>query len=426
MPPTCYTFNYVLLILCILVWSHPAMSQITFEEGYYLDNNGTRVAGLILNSDWRNNPDEIQFKVSESAEPRFIGIHQAQEFGIGNQVKYQRHTVNMDKSSDLLSDLSHERAPRFTEATLFLKVLVEGAANLYQYEGRNNRRFFFNVSDEGKAVEPLIYRRYKVTNSATAANYHFRQQLINQMDCEGLSKTLLKRMEYKTDMLVKYFRNYNDCRGGGQALYVRKSKESGLSLSVRVGLVHANTTVQHEPSYILPESRRVSVEYGGKIYPRIGLELEMVLPFGGDKWSLFLDPSYQLLRSEKEFVQTIGTYEIETSSEINYKTVEVPIGIRHYMFLNDQSQLFLNASIAMVFNSDSWVTFETPTGLGYISDLDIVSTEAYFSLGLGYRFSGRLSLEARYNTKRELLGSSQYWTAPLVNNFSAILGYTFL
>jgi hypothetical protein len=183
--------------------------------------------------------------------------------------------------------------------------------------------------------------------------------------------------------------------------------------------------VEQKPVEPFPESRRVIVDYGGKLYPRYGLELELILPFRGGKWSLFLDPSYQAYRSEKQFVQRIGLFDIETKTELVYKTIEIPFGVRRYIFITDNSQLFLNASVALVFNSNSEVTFETPTALGQINNIKIEGTEEYFSLGLGYRFRN-YSLEARYNTNRDLLAAVPNWTSTFDKNFSVILGIRFL
>ncbi len=378
-----------------------------------------------MNADWRNNPKEIRIKTSEVAETQSIGIEKIQEFGIGDAVKFERHTVMIDWSSDRLSELSHERVPQLTEARLFLKVLLEGPATLYQFEAGNVRRFYYRVGDADPEVKPLIYKRYKVSNTSVGANNQFRQQLLNDLKCQKLSASTTARMEYKPDPLIRYFSGYNSCAKGNQITFENPLKKGGIHVAARVGLSHAMASIAQDPSEPFPGAREVDVDFEGKYYPRFGMEIELVMPFGGDKWSVFLDPSYQQYMSDARFVRRLNGNDIETQSTLTYKTIEVPFGVRHYFFLNEASQLFMNISFALVFNSNSNINFETQSPFE-INDLTIEGTEDYFSLGIGYRFHKRVSLEGRYNTGRDLLASDQNWTSKYDGSYSFILGYRFL
>ena len=148
-----HSFIFLLMVLMAL----PAMAQIKFEQGYFIDNSGEKTTCLIRNLDWRGNPEKFQYKLAEEEEVISIGITQVQEFGIGDQFKFQRFKVMIDRSSDLTSELSSQRAPEFTDETLFLKVLTEGAATLYQYEGSNIRRFYFSMKENGSDVKTFDF-----------------------------------------------------------------------------------------------------------------------------------------------------------------------------------------------------------------------------------------------------------------------------
>jgi hypothetical protein len=306
-----------------------------------------------------------------------------------------------------------------------LKVLVEGAATLYQFESGNSRRFFFKIADRETDVQPLIFKRYRASNGATGTNNQFREQLDRQLECLTVPKTRLRRMEYKPDPLTHFFQEFNNCMGGDQQTYEKKTAKFNFQVALRFGFNYAEASIAQTSSSI-PESRKVAVDFDGKFYPRYGMELEVLMPYGGNKWSLFLEPTYQHYQTEKQFVQRIALFEVPTNSEITYKTMELPIGIRHYLFLSQQSQLFLNVSLALIFNFDSEITFETPTRLGEIPDLEIEGTEEYLSLGMGYKLKQKWSLEVRYNTKRDLLADKTHWTSAFDNNFSFVLGYNFL
>src|SRR5690606_21684320 len=91
--------NQLLLIL-ITILSFNCYSQISFEKGYYIDNNDQRINCLIKNVDWKDNPTEFEYKLSENSAPEKASIKLVKEFGVDNISRYIRTTVNIDKSID--------------------------------------------------------------------------------------------------------------------------------------------------------------------------------------------------------------------------------------------------------------------------------------------------------------------------------------
>ena len=122
------------LFLLIILFSYSSYSQIVFEKGYFINNSNEKMECFIKNIDWRNNPTEFTYKTSEVSTQKNIGIESVKEFGLYNFSKYVRKTVEIDKSLESLDRLAHEKNPVFIEQELFLKVLVEGQANLYVYQ----------------------------------------------------------------------------------------------------------------------------------------------------------------------------------------------------------------------------------------------------------------------------------------------------
>lgn len=122
-----------ILFLLITISTLNSYSQVSFEKGYYIDNTNQKINCLIKNVDWKNNPTEFEYKLAENSEPKKTTIKTIKEFGIDNISKYVRSTVNIDRSSESINNLSNDKNPIFKEEELFLKVLVEGKATLYQY-----------------------------------------------------------------------------------------------------------------------------------------------------------------------------------------------------------------------------------------------------------------------------------------------------
>ena len=129
-----------LILLLTIVFSLNSYSQISYEKGYFIDNANQKINCLIKNSDWKNNPTEFEYKLSEKGESKNATIRSIKEFGIDNSSKYIRSTVEIDRSSESVNFLSNDMNPNFNKETLFLRVLVEGKANLLEYVDSNLKR----------------------------------------------------------------------------------------------------------------------------------------------------------------------------------------------------------------------------------------------------------------------------------------------
>jgi hypothetical protein len=188
-----------------------SFGQIKYEKGYFIDNNNQRIECLIKNYDWKNNPEEIEFIISDSSEKQRVGISSIKEFGITGSSRFVRADVKIDISPWEMAKLSKNRDPEWSHQRLFLKVLVEGKATLYYYTGKDLVRFFYSVNDT--TVKQLIYKEYYADNDNVATNRKFREQLWIDMRCENAKMSSLESMNFKKAVLEKYFRKYNECNG---------------------------------------------------------------------------------------------------------------------------------------------------------------------------------------------------------------------
>ncbi|WP_461531957.1 hypothetical protein [Sinomicrobium sp.] len=85
-----------LFFLLVAVSFFSGYSQIGFEEGYFIDNNGEKNHCFIKNIDWRNNPFGFVYKKDREGEIHQADITAVREFGINGEYKYLRATVKID------------------------------------------------------------------------------------------------------------------------------------------------------------------------------------------------------------------------------------------------------------------------------------------------------------------------------------------
>lgn len=394
-------------ILLVLV-CYSSFAQITFEKGYYINNNNQKVECIIKNVDWMNNPSSFEYRLSENSELKTLSIKEVKEFGVYNFSKYQRKIVNMDRSSNNTNELNSDRRVKFKEEELFLKVLIEGPAILYSYQEGNLTRFFYKK--ENSEIQQLIYKRYFVSPTQVGKNNRYQQQLWNDLRCQKISIKDIEKVDYKLNELLDFFVEYNKCSDKGFVSSDKVRKKSETNLNLRVGVTNSSLTI-NQPSLRYNDDEFSVLEY------RFGLELEHILPFNKNKWAVLVEPIYQTFSTTKSFPTNLGVAS-EYELTIDYSSIDVAIGARHYLFLNSNSKFFINA----LFNLHISGTVEpvySPNAFGLEYEFKVSN----FVIGAGFKHKEKYSIELRYESRdggKNFLSESVNYKSDML---SIIFGY---
>jgi hypothetical protein len=270
---------------------------------------------------------------------------------------------------------------------------------LYQYEDSNFVKYFYSTSDSTKA-EQLVYKEY-IVDGRVAENNFFRQQLYNLMKDSSAKTSNFEKLKYRKDELVKLFASYNNSSGEKTVNLSEKQNKGSINFKITPGISFSKLSADYNNGYTVTEftfSRQPAF--------RIGAELEYIMPFNNNKWSLFIDPNYQ-------YYKTDAAKEGKYTAEIQYTYLEVPVGFRHYMYLNTDSKFFAGAAyIIAVELGDNFMQYN-----GTIVKVEKNSSFAV-SGGFSYkRYSAELRYALNHGITTQPAWGSQY------NSISIILGY---
>lgn len=400
------------LLILALILSFNCYSQISFEKGYFMDHSNQKTNCFIEKIDWNNNPTKFKYKTSENGELQTISIKLVKEFGIDNFSKYIKSEVKIDRSSEAIQDLSYDKKPIFNKEELFLKVLIEGKANLYEYIDGNLKRYFYKT--ENSNIEQLIYKSYKTIGNSIGENNGFRQQLLVNLKCNNSKLSEIKNIRYTKNSLLKFFTKYNKCNNNDFVIYDLKPKRNFFNLSIRPRVNNSKLVLNNT----LAKERTLELER--KTGFGIGIEFEYILPLYKNNWAIAIEPTYQSYESEKSLnVSSISSGGLKT--EVKYSSIEVPVCLRHYFFFNEKSKLFINASYIFDISSGSKINILRADDSNFANlNLDSVSNYAF---GVGYKFQDTYSFELRYMTNRRITEENATWVSAY-KNISFIFGYS--
>ncbi|APQ19083.1 porin family protein [Maribacter hydrothermalis] len=406
--------NYTVFLLFLIFTCTSTFAQITFEKGYFIDNSGQKTNCLIKNLDWKDNPTSFEYKPSLSGDISIKNISEIKEFSIDNGFKYIRAIVNINRSSNKVSELDGSRDVNFNEEQLFLRELVFGSANLYHYQDGNLNRFFYSTN-KGEPLQ-LVYKRYKKENIHVAENNEFRQQLLNLLTCKDVLVNHIKNLSYEVKSLKKIFDDYNLC--SDPTNYIVKASTNKIKLKFKLRPRYNITTYKVKTT----GAQVFNANFETQNNVSAGTEIEAILPYNKNKWSIIIEPTYQEYSNATESQTTTNFNSVTYNAEVKYSSIELPIGIRHYIFLTNSTKVFLNASLLVDLPFNSRLTYP---------NININTPRIEFginispALGFGIAISDKYSFEARYLGKREVFANvTDDDLSSKFNGFSLILGYS--
>lgn len=423
-----------LLFISLVLISLNAFSQINFEKGYFVENSGKKVTCLIKNVDWYNNPKEFKYKLSKNSKINIARINTVKEFGIDNYSKFIKSTIGIDRSSNRIEELSESKKANLKKETLFLKVLVEGSAILYHYRESHLERFFFKKGEN--PIEQLIYKKF-TQNGFIGENNLFRTQLSNQLKCEVISQKSINRLKYQKKKLIDFFISYSQCIDKDYVKKVKFQKPNEKTYSFNLNIrprfnyftLQAATSITSRISipgtlignrgitYI--EDIRFNTESQSIGF---GLEIELILPFNKNKWAVTIEPTYSSFKKEisGEYSSNNG---VTINTKSNFSFLNVPVGLRHYLFLkgNANSKLFLNTSLSFNFYQKAIISYSRINN-AKIGESKFSRRKHNYNFGIGYKYKDKYSIELRYTPNQ--FSENSLDESLEMSLASIILGYT--
>ncbi|MDB2384852.1 PorT family protein [Polaribacter sp.] len=252
----------------------------------------------------------------------------------------------------------------------------------------------------------MVFKEYMIDENKLRKNTKYKQQLLAHLRCDDFDILKFEYLEFDKDELIAVFEEYNQCNDEEYRTYGIKSKKGLFHLNVRLGLNSSSLLVEQAN----PVTRLIDreINFNNETALRYGVEAEFIFPFNKNKWATLVEATYQRYISSKE--TSTGTVDIV------YNSFEVPIGVRHYLFLNEQSKLFINSSLLLNLSFNSEINVDAST------DLEIIPTPN-LSIGVGYNYNNKFNLEFRYLSRREILNDEIDWRTEY-KTVSLIFGYS--
>jgi hypothetical protein len=403
-----------LLTLLFVLFSLNFYAQVNYEKSYFISDNGVKTECFIKNKDRNDNPTYFEYKLSaEETQVMKVDIKTVKEVKIADILKFEKATVKLDTSATNIEALTVNRLPEWKEVTIFLKVLVDSETSLYEYKSGNLKRFFYKAGNV--PIEQLIYKKFIIDEDLAtklSANNDFQKQLWQNLNCGNKDIDEALKLKYTRKDLIKYFIDYNNCKNNSIVNMSEKLEKGSVNIKANVGFVSSSLSFNND--YV-----RLGGDFGNKINFTFGAEFEWILPVNRNKWSLYFAPTYNSYKS-KTVVTIMNTGPFSSDTELqnweaSFTYLDINLGFRYYMFMNDNSKIFLSGSyiISKVLDSDIHnentfqLTAKFQDRIGY---------------SIGYSFKNKINVELKHSSTN--IFDNYVFFDSNYNLTSLVFGYT--
>ena len=381
----------------LLILSTSLFGQVQFKKGYILNSNNEKFECLIEDKNWIHTPDSIKYKITDFDKittANFNSIYEFQIYETGHY--YKKFTYQLNS----------------IETTSFLRILVKGNASLFELNDSDKGVFYFYNTIE-KPIKQLIYSN-KINNFE---DYRFRKELFENVFCQYNNSENIRRLEYDKQVLIKYFEKYNECVNAEYTNFDVKHFKLNFRYGINGGYTSNASNILIYIGYDgfdgAPSTGGITFEGKNESHPiqstsnsyTFGGEFEVLFKYNNLNWSFYTSPNYNFGKQGKtiDIDYNYGTIIYKSKVQINKRSfIEVPIGLRYYFNLNQNSSV--NVGFAYNFNynlgGNKVYNIESNAKIKNSSEYDL-NIPSNISLSVGYNYKNKYNLSIIYHPKRE-------------------------
>lgn len=430
-------FFFITISIFVIVnfQSLNVFSQENYQPGIIITLKGDTVKGYIDYRNWGKNPNAISFRNSENGSSTIYNPITISGFRVLKDY-YISAIVQAECSPYQLNDLNFDALIKTRTDTIFLRVMFQGAKNLYYYNDRNGKQQFY--LKQSHDFELLVYKKYMKVND-DRRNYASDQPIreikenktfIGQLaiylqNCPTLQSELNKT-EYTQNSLFKLFEKFYKC-SDEEIKYKFATDKPKLSFGVLAGISNTNlriTSNSGEKDYLSGYDYPTSTKISGGIFLDLGLARNQ------GKWAFnneLILSSYSTGVKLEEYINENRYSTIETKINISY--LKLNTMIRYKYPLKKDWFVFANAGYSFGFalteynsisRDETFYTQHTITNEILINNVEKLELGWLAGIGLKYK---NYSIDTRYENIVLGLTSGTINSHPI--RFSFLFGYRF-
>lgn len=383
-------------LLFVFLFSIASYCQENYQAGYIIDLKKDTLNGFIDYRNWEKNPKKISFKTTIEGAKTYYMPNSIVKFKVADEI-YESAIIQIDNSSDKISELTYNNKFEYTTDTVFLQTLVDGVKSLYCYHAENAKQYFFVKNNN--IFETLSYKKYLKTvegkDFVRENNTYFAQLADYLANCSSIQEKITE-LKYEKSKLVKLFNQYYTCVGK-EIKFQKKKDKISTEIGVVAGMSKAQAIIPLGYYNPFPDSE-LPVVYS----PSGGALFNIILPRLQGRLSINNELLYVSYRTKKHYENNVNANEYTTiDAELYHNWLKINNYI-NYKHPIKKIFLYTGAGVSngfMIVEVNKKRTVKYLYGYTLDEERPFIDTKTKYEIGavgeigIGYR---KVSIGARY------------------------------
>jgi hypothetical protein len=416
--------KFILVVIIFITGLSNSYSQ-EFLKGYYINQTGDTIRGLIKYYDTEVIPDNLIFKKDSVSEEISLNPYQVKSYCLNNR-NFDSYKISVCESEkNITDDLSNSETKT---GIFFIERLTQGEPKLYYYLGKERVKHFFIKSNKDTVLNELkiIYSYNK--NEENGANTEtvlpkYRGILKYYFNAYPELNSDIENLPYDKNSFIKLFVKYYKLTN--QVVNVSKNREKvkfkwGLLGGISISSLKCSGGEGWE--FLTSQSFKESVTPFG------GISIIIQLPRNNRRWSIQNDFLLQSFKFTGNYTYVSTSAYSSSSSEFTIKATSLKMlnSVKFNVINEKLIKYSINGGLVTSYalNVDNDMVTKTVSGSNtYTSKEKTIEKfkkfNVYYSLGMsvtykylelkwgyliGCNFSDALSLNAKLNSHCISLG----------------------
>lgn len=350
----------IVFFMCLLTATLIGQNY-TEKKGFIITLEKDTLKGILKYSDGEKTPEGVEY--ISNGNSKYYDAKKILSFKVSNEVQFESHKLKYSTNPIKNEKITESKEIIYEEEQVFLRVIILGEINLYEYRDRNKKRHLA-VSNEKGEIEDLIEIFYKKDKGIVKISKYKNQLKRILYDCK-LCYPQIDKTELTKRSLINLIKVYHD-NLNLQPKYIAKKEKTKLNISILGGISMTNHIV--EGAKLGNQSNNMSFE----------VQLEGIFPRYNRSWSFLTGIGYRSYNADL----SIFNKEVE---QLDY--IRINLGLKKIVW-NENLKVNFNGGFTSSFTKKNEIknfrTYEQGVFIGTGFSLRRLLFEIRYEVSNGY------------------------------------------
>ena len=276
---------FLIFIFSFIFYNNSYAQTTEMHKGYIITLEQDTLNGIIFFQDRKINPEQVIFL--KNGKETIYTSKDIMGFGIPKLLAFKSAKIKYSTNPDEINKLLESKEIIWAEETVFLRTLILGKINLFEYIDSNKKLHF--ITQKENVYNELLNIKYKKGGKMATISKYKNQLKILMRECLDIFESVNKT-KFRKESIKSIIKDFHKCQNQ-EITFNSKKEKIGLDISLYGGLSITSYTLVSHP--VISDGTTNSGPHF-----TAGMDFEFVLPRNNKTWSIVSGLGYRSYQVE--------------------------------------------------------------------------------------------------------------------------------